>query len=220
MNRRTFTSRAIPLLGVVCLFAVSFLLRGTATGRREVTGFEGTRGNSTSFAIADFDGDQKPDIASVNSERTDRQTTNYSIHFELSDGLQPAIGIRARTGGLQLFWRDVNGDHALDLVVRTSLDLNLVAVLLNDGHGKFTQADSGKFPGLEKEPEFYFGPEIRLSTEAFSSLPSRTTFGENGKQDTGARLPPVFESLGVQENQSYLGFLFDSGAGRSPPELS
>ena len=220
MIRGSLAKRAVLTLVMAWVFATGFLLRGKPVGQWEATKFEGLGRASSSFAIADFDGDHKPDVASVKSDRTDSKTTYYTIHFRLSEGLQPPIGITARTGGLKLFWRDVNGDDALDLVVRTSLDSNLVTVLLNDGHGRFTQTPPEKFPGLEREPEFYFRVARHQVADGVSSLPSRTTLGENGEQASGSRLGPIFEATSAQENQSYCSFLSESGAGRSPPELS
>jgi hypothetical protein len=208
------------LFVMVCLFATGFVFRGKPTGQAQPTTFGEVDHAGDSFVIADFDGDEKPDFATVKLDRSNSRTTNYSIHFQLSEGLQPAIGITARTGGLQLFWRDVNGDDALDLVVRTSLDSNLVAVLLNDGHGKFTQAAAAEFPGLEKEPDFCLGAERRPLTDGVSSLPPQTIIGASDEQSRGEWLQVSCEEVDRQENQTFCSFLSASSAGRSPPEFS
>jgi hypothetical protein len=217
MSWSGLAKRAVLPLILVWLFSAGILIRGKSPGQWESSDSAGMEHTSGSFAIADFDGDQKPDIASVKSDRTERNTTSYSIHFKLSEGVQPAIGIIARTGGLELFWRDVNGDDALDLVVRTSLDSSLVAVLLNDGHGRFAQAPPENFPGLKKEPEFCLTTQIQLPRDGVSSLPSRTTSGEHNDQTLGVLLQPFHAILGERNNHSYGEHLDESSAGRSPP---
>jgi hypothetical protein len=97
------------------------------------------------FAIADFDGDLHPDLATVEAGRTSASESRYWIHFELSTGVKQAVAVRAPVGGIQLSSRDVNGDNAVDLVVSTSWLNQPVAVLLNDGHGNFTVEDPARF---------------------------------------------------------------------------
>jgi hypothetical protein len=98
------------------------------------------------FAVEDFDGDHKPDIAEVQIGRTDSHSTHYSIRVRLTSGTNQSIGVNASFGGLEIIPRDVNGDNALDLVVSTALQHEPVAILLNDGHGNFSQAEPSSFP--------------------------------------------------------------------------
>jgi len=100
------------------------------------------------FAIADFDGDLKPDLATVQVGGSNARTTHYSIRFDLSSGAARSISLVAPSGGLQIVPQDVNGDNIPDLIVSTQWLNRPVAVLLNDGHGNFTLADPGAFPGL------------------------------------------------------------------------
>ena len=90
------------------------------------------------FAIADFDGDNQPDFATVQLGQHDQMEGRYSIGFQLSTGSRQSILITAPLGGLQVTLRDVNGDNSLDLIVTTKWLRKPVAVLLNDGHGHFT----------------------------------------------------------------------------------
>jgi hypothetical protein len=104
-------------------------------------------GFNSNFAIADFDGDRKPDLATVEVQKGDSSsTTQYSIRLQLTAGVVQVFGVIAPAGGLQIVARDVNGDDALDVLVSTAWLHKQVAVLLNDGHGKFTLADPGTFP--------------------------------------------------------------------------
>jgi hypothetical protein len=98
------------------------------------------------FAIADFDGDSQPDLATVQFGQVLASHARYWIHFQLSSGGRQFIGVTAPVGGLELALRDVNGDQNLDLIVTTAWLKRPVAVLLNDGHGNFTLCDSAAFP--------------------------------------------------------------------------
>src|ERR1700719_852762 len=69
------------------------------------------------FAIADYDGDSRPDLASVQVGQSGSRDTRYWIAFELSGGSGQTLGITAPTGGLQITSRDVNGDSFPDVVV-------------------------------------------------------------------------------------------------------
>jgi len=103
-------------------------------------------GFNSNFAIADFDGDRKPDLATVEIQKGNSSSnTQYSIRLQLTAGGVQVFGVSAPAGGLQIVARDVNGDDALDVLVSTAWQHKQVAVLLNDGHGKFTLADPGAF---------------------------------------------------------------------------
>ena len=106
-------------------------------------------GFRSNFAIADFDGDRKPDLATVEVQTgSSASSTLYSIRLQLTAGPSQVFGVIAPAGGLQIVARDVNGDDALDVLVSTALQHTQVAVLLNDGHGKFTLADPADFPAV------------------------------------------------------------------------
>ena len=105
------------------------------------------RGSSpVSFAIADFDGDHHPDFASVQAAEGSASAGGYWVRFRLSESGRRYVRVAAPGGGLSIEARDVNGDHAPDLVVATAWLDKTVAILLNDGHGNFSQVDPGRFP--------------------------------------------------------------------------
>lgn len=105
------------------------------------------------FAIADFDGDLKPDLATVQVGGSNAPATHYFIRFDLSSGSARSISLIAPSGGLQIVPQDVNGDSIPDLIVSTQWLNRLVAVLLNDGHGNFTLADPGAFPNVMRNSQ-------------------------------------------------------------------
>jgi hypothetical protein len=114
----------------------------------------------------------------------------------------------------------VNGDRYLDLVIRTSLESNLVAVLLNDGHGSFTIADPGAYPGLQKDSDVYNLAAARRLRDRFSLLPPRGVAGAERATASTIRLPIGTELLSWEGNRNYSSFLAESSCGRSPPSFS
>jgi len=105
------------------------------------------------FAIADFDGDQRPDVARVHAGPSNSYQTEYWIQLQLTRTGSQVIGIVAPFGGLRVAASDVNGDHAVDLVLSTAWLGRPVAILLNDGHGRFTPEKPSAFPGaFRREP--------------------------------------------------------------------
>jgi hypothetical protein len=98
------------------------------------------------FAFSDFDGDLRPDLAVVQSGRSDLTTTDYWVRFQLSAGVSKVVLVVGPTGGLQVAARDVNGDSVPDLVLTTAWRDQPVAILLNDGNGNFSRIDPSAFP--------------------------------------------------------------------------
>ena len=101
---------------------------------------------SPSVAIADFDGDSRPDLASVQTGAGFSGGARYWIQLQLSAAGRQSIQLAAPAGGLLIEARDVNGDHALDLVLSTAWLQQPVAIFLNDGHGNFSRAALSAFP--------------------------------------------------------------------------
>jgi FG-GAP-like repeat len=124
------------------------------------------------FDIEDFDGDSRPDIATVVEGRSGAADNHYRIKFQLSSGGSQNIEITAPVGGLDLSSRDVNGDDYLDVVVTTARTNRPVAVLLNNGAGTFTASDPSAFPeAFRKSNKFWSGltEELREGSPAFFS---------------------------------------------------
>jgi hypothetical protein len=166
------------------------------------------------FAIADFDGDSQPDLATVQAGGSE---TRYWIRFQLSTGSRAAVGISGPAGGLEIASRDVNGDKILDLVVTTAWLRQPVAVLLNDGHGNFTLSSPARFSsaiwGTENSWDLGSAP---LNVVAVAAL-SRSFSGdcEASKGDPTARqLPGLLISSSFHAPASSLSASF---FGRAPP---
>jgi hypothetical protein len=168
------------------------------------------------FAIADFDGDRRPDVANVRAGNNASGASTYWIQLQLSAAGRQSIQLDAPSGGLLIEARDVNGDNAVDLVLTTAWFRQPVAVLLNDGHGKFFRAAPASFPGAF----------IGCSTNWLpATIPMANILGIPPESGTGigaeeAEIPHDRSLTGLIPPSS-AGFPTDpfliSSAGRAPP---
>lgn len=139
----------IPLF----LLLVGLAGRGTAMPAEIPSAPASSVGPGAQFAIADLDGDLRPDLASIQAEPNSSATTNYWIQLQLSTTGWQSIRVVAPSGGLRIETRDVNGDNAIDLVLAESWFNRPVAIFLNNGHGGFSRAETSAFPGAFRESE-------------------------------------------------------------------
>ena len=203
-------------LRLLCIGVLAMTLGGTAAEAAQGTS-GGASGFSPRFAIADFDGDQKPDLATVQVVREAALDSYYSIRLQLSAGEESAVGIAGPQGGLELAARDVNGDDAMDLVVTTAMDSHFVAVLLNDGHGKFTLAKAGAFPSIENEQGIHRVGAQYPAEECVALQFTRSTFGIEAFHDAGAGLAHKSKFPLTTECNADLPDVRAVKSGRSPP---
>jgi hypothetical protein len=151
MHKRLGLTRSLLGAGLVFCLVLGVAGRANAASPATRQSPVSSAGFNSSFAIADFDGDRKPDLATVEVQKGNSSSTSqYSIRLQLTAGAVQVFGVIAPAGGLQIVARDVNGDDALDVLVSTAWQHQQVAVLLNDGHGKFTLADAGAFPAASR----------------------------------------------------------------------
>jgi hypothetical protein len=168
------------------------------------------------YAIADFDGDLRPDVADIRVGRSDVSLTDYWIQLQLSAAGRQTILVVAPSGGLQIDARDVNGDHALDLVVTTTWLRQPVAILLNDGRGNFSRVDPTAFPEIFSEPQAGWGLATHQEPEAVGIPPQSRT----GIWPATARLQHVGSRVGAirPSNGGFpLNPFLISQPGRAPP---
>ena len=173
---------------------------------------------NSAFAIADFDGDRKPDLATVEIQGgSSSSTTRYSIRFRLTAGATQSFGVSAPAGGLQIMARDVNGDDALDLLISTAWLHQQVAVLLNDGHGNFTLAKPSAFPTAVWESAADW--ESGAATFCDSAVLGRSEYSagefEAVSQLHGLQQQPGQDPLPICLGKAHL--LLFSLLGRAPP---
>lgn len=98
--------------------------------------------------------------------------------MQFSSGPGPAIGIEAPLGGLRIDSRDVNGDDRSDLIVSTALESQVVAILVNDGHGNFVIVKRDLFPDLAKRQVYFLHDSGAQLDDGRTLLQSRSTLGK------------------------------------------
>ena len=173
-------------------------------------------GPASQFAIADFDGDLHPDLASIEAGGGKSGSADYRIQLRLSSVGRQFIQLTAPRGGLIIEARDVNGDHAVDLVLATAWSGQPVAVFLNDGHGSFSRAEPDAFPKAFASSSGDCVSTTNQGTDAVCIPPqpgSGICAGENDsrRDDSLARfIRPASNGLTASP-------LLISHAGRAPP---
>jgi hypothetical protein len=172
-----------------------------------------------SFSIADFDGDLKPDLANVQAGQTDVSSTNYQIQLQLSAAGRQTFQIVAPLGGLRIVASDVNGDDALDLVLTTKWLRQPVAILLNDGHGSFSQVDPDAFP------EAFGESETKLASIA-TRVPDAVAVPQQSREDVCSAkkllIDPELQPCrnGVSDSRFCIASLLISHLSRAPPSTA
>jgi hypothetical protein len=201
---------------VLCLALLVWLPAASAARRTEggapLAGLTGA-----SFAIADFDGDSLPDLATVETGPAIAQHTNYWIQFEFSLGNKRSFAVSGPAGGLQIASRDVNGDHFLDVIISTQLANEPVAVLLNDGRGDFTLADAKKFaPAIWDAPQQWqaVAQEVTDCQAAMASPGwARGVENSRGREE----LPPAAAKVSAPSEKLRCSVVLHEVKGRAPP---
>jgi hypothetical protein len=176
----------------------------------------GTITPAASFAIADFDGDQRPDLANVQAGQGGYRDGSYWIELQLSALGLHSVRVLAPTGGLRIEARDVNGDRAVDLVLSSPWLSKPVAILLNDGRGGFSQVEPAAFPGALTNSTRNWASSFGQATEAIGVPPQR----RSGSPSEATSLSDVLRPADPI-HASHSGFLpypfLDSRPGRAPP---
>jgi hypothetical protein len=171
------------------------------------------------FAIADFDGDNRPDLATVQVGHSSSWDTQYWIAFQLSRGSHQVLGITAPAGGLQVTSRDVNGDGFLDVVVTTAWTDLPVAVLLNDGQGNFRASSPSVFPGAFTTSEKSWAATTDEVKEATAVLLSRYPTGNCLESSRFSSPRNVTGLLVLRISRNSLSSPVVSFLGRAPPSF-
>lgn len=204
------------LIWLYCAFAGLHRRPPLNDQRQEVAGRLGHYGYP--FAIADFDGDHLPDLAVVQVESYGSRTSKYSIRLRFSGGEGAAIGIEAPLGGLRIDSRDVNGDDADDLIVSTA-ESEIVAVLVNDGHGNFVVAKPGAFPNLERKQKGFLQSLGTQVCPDGTLLQSRPASGEEAIAAAGWHGEVGSNLFRSARRSKSLAGPIHSNLGRSPPPV-
>jgi len=210
-----------------CVFAALVCLIGIETGialrlshRDASFSTESARLSRLSgihFAIADFDGDWKPDVAVVEAASLRCAQANYAIRLQLSAGAELSFLISAPSGGVRVAARDVNGDNLPDVVVSSISDERVVAVLLNQGHGQFSRAEPAAYLTIPADPDFFLRGADESLGDKFTVASLRYSF--DGEHMGGTAGPAVLSADSVVLPEASTGSCTELHArtGRSPP---
>jgi len=203
----------LPVLPLLMLFA--FVI-GNAKGTPGAPFRSARVASFQSFAINDFDGDSRPDLASIQSVQSRAATTNYLIQIQLSTTGWRSLRLEGPSGGLRIEARDVNQDNAIDLVLVTSLHDQPVAIFLNDGQGSFSLGEPAAFPGAFDQFDESWGSTSRQQSKVIGT-PSQSRTDISWKAEQRSTCPKhagLF--LSSTSRVSVSPFVF-SHAGRAPP---
>jgi hypothetical protein len=170
------------------------------------------------FAIADFDGDLRPDLASIQSGASASGSTDYWIQLRLSAAGLQSIQLLAPAGGLSIEARDVNGDHAIDLVLTTAWFQQPVAIFLNDGHGSFSKAEPSAFPEAFSAPAASWLSDSRLLAEAIGIAP-QSGAGICPEENDSLQLRSPAGSIPSSSAGFPVSAFLSSAPGRAPPSV-
>lgn len=171
------------------------------------------------FAIADFDGDLRPDLMVVQSVSNRDSVTGYRVEIRLSTGGRQSIYLAEPSGGLRIAARDVNGDHIPDLIISSAARDESLAVFFNDGRGAFRWANPSTYSRASvksKKLLIYELPRL-MDTVATPSQSSNPDFSGT-KYFLHPR--PIADSVPRANFASFLGLLLVSLLERAPPKLS
>jgi hypothetical protein len=171
------------------------------------------------FTIADFDGDNRPDFASVHVGQSGVRDTRYWIAFQLSGRSGPTVSVMAPTGGLRITAHDVNGDNFPDIVITTLWTNKPVAILLNDGLGNFTTANPSEFQDAFAASETSCGPAVDEIRDATALLYSRPVPGECREERASFSRSSVSDLLLLFSSPDSVSRAVSLFAGRAPPSL-
>jgi hypothetical protein len=216
--------RAVVCVATILCLAALLCGSAEAVARRDASGGAALpaakAAATTDFAIADFDGDALPDVATVQAGLVVASQTNYWIHFAFSAGNERSVSVFAPTGGLQISSRDVNGDSFLDVVVSTRLANQPVAVLLNDGRGNFRLADVRGFPAAIWETRTEWrGKCARVDDSDAAMASAGWSAGVLLFAAKFAEWPPAAEELAGPRGRRTSRHVAEGIRGRAPPQV-
>ena len=199
-------------LFILCA-GVPALARGAEAGRPVGR----NPGPGLSFAVADFDGDHRPDLASVQDARAgSNPASGYLIRLRLSDSGRRYIRVAAPEGGLSVEARDVNGDNAIDLVFATAWLGQPVAVLINDGHGNFSPTNPSGIPEALVQSNTAWNDGADRPSDV-SAIFGKSRVGEFQERIGSAAIEPSNEGSASSNIDLFLVPSATIYAGRAPP---
>jgi len=200
----------------LCLLFLAGLLVGTVPAAEVPSVHARSLGPNLSFSVADFDGDSRPDLASVQYGTSDSPRAAYLIQLQLSAAGQQSFQIIAPVGGLQIVARDVNGDHALDLVLTSAWLGRPVAILLNDGHGNFSRVEPEAYPEAFRESDTDWNCSTQHEIDGVG-VPPQSRHDISSRTQPFLQIPAHSRLTHIANPPFGVGPFLISNRGRAPP---
>jgi hypothetical protein len=176
-------------------------------------------GPRSPFAIDDFDGDHRPDLASVQQVSNNSSGTIYRVQLHLSAVGQQFIHLVGPSGGLRIASRDVNGDDIPDLIVSSAWREETLAVLVNDGRGAFSLADPNSFPASSSGSGKTLNAALPPQTDTVAT-PAKLPVGDFSGSKYLLHPSPATGSIPRANFATLCSLLLESLLGRAPPTPS
>jgi hypothetical protein len=176
-------------------------------------------GPRLNFAIADFDGDGRPNLAIVQPGSNSSALTIYRIQVQRDDGGLQSIDLVGPSGGMRIAAGDVNEDGIPDLIVSLAWRQEPFAVLLNDGHAVFSKADPSAFPRASNGSETTLNSNLPASTDTVAT-PPKLPVGDFSGSKYLLHPSPAMGSIPRANFATLCSLLLESLLGRAPPTLS
>jgi hypothetical protein len=219
-RRRRVSLASLPWR-VLCLslLLLAFSHAANASGRPDQLAPVDARGRGLPFAIGDFDGDLRPDIASIHPGHNGCSNGDYWVEIQLTSAARQSFRVVAPLGGLQIEARDVNGDDALDLVISTAWLRQPVSILLNDGRGHFSAVDPSAFSTKLRESGRTWAPTTGQAAQAAAISP-RWRSGDASQTNRMARSRTQTSLICPASSEKHSGVFCTIHQGRAPPSLS
>ena len=173
-------------------------------------------GSRLPFAIDDFDGDRRPDLASVQPVSKNSSGTIYRVQFQLSAAGPQSIHLVGPSGGLRIATRDVNGDDFPDVIVSSAWRDEPLAVLVNDGRGAFSLADPTSFPRAFGGSGKTLSSKLPPQTDTVATTP-RLPVGDFSGSKYLLHASPARGSIPRANTASFCSLILGSLLGRAPP---
>ena len=125
--------------------------------------------------VADFNGDHKPDLATVRTALDSHHNGVYNqLDIQLNAAPSPVFSFLIRSAANRLSARDLDGDNDRDLVLETAFRVPL-AVWINDGAGHFQEGnlDSFRFQLSHDDPRSLASSERLMPPIRTAECPRR-----------------------------------------------